>query len=40
MTPLEIGANMAATVSIALAARNSLHTWWVGIVGCLSLIHI
>jgi len=35
MTPLEIGANIAATVSIALAARNSLYTWWTGIVGCL-----
>lgn len=23
------------TVSIALAARNSVHTWWSGIVGCL-----
>ncbi|WP_238390333.1 nicotinamide riboside transporter PnuC [Pseudoxanthomonas daejeonensis] len=23
-----------ATVSILLAARNSVHTWWTGIVGC------
>jgi nicotinamide mononucleotide transporter len=35
MTPLEIAANAVATVSIALAARNSLHTWWTGIVGSL-----
>lgn len=35
MTPLEIAANLFATVSIALAARNSLHTWWIGIVGSL-----
>lgn len=30
----EIAANIANAVSIVLAARNSLHTWWVGIVGC------
>lgn len=35
MTPLEIAANLAAAVSIALAARNSVSTWWTGIVGCL-----
>lgn len=34
MTPLEIAANLFATASIALAARNHLHTWWTGIVGC------
>ncbi len=33
MTALEIAANAVATLSIALAARNSLHTWWTGIVG-------
>lgn len=31
---LEIAANAAVTVSILLAARNSVHTWWTGIVGC------
>jgi len=31
---LEWFANAAATLSIVLAARNSVHTWWVGIVGC------
>lgn len=33
MTPLEIAANAVTTVSIVLAARNSVHTWWSGIVG-------
>jgi nicotinamide mononucleotide transporter len=34
MTKLEIAANAFATASILLAARNSVHTWWTGIVGC------
>ncbi len=34
MTRLEIAANVAATVSILLAGRNSVHTWWTGILGC------
>lgn len=34
MTGIEIAANLAATVSILLASRNSVHTWWTGIVGC------
>ncbi len=33
MTALEIAANAVTTVSVALAARNSVHTWWTGIVG-------
>ncbi|HEX8055265.1 MAG TPA: nicotinamide mononucleotide transporter family protein [Novosphingobium sp.] len=33
MTPLEITANLITTVSILLAARNSIHTWWTAIVG-------
>lgn len=32
---LEIAANAFNAASILLAARNSFHTWWVGIVGCL-----
>jgi len=32
--PLEIAANGLATISILLAGRNSVHTWWTGIVGC------
>jgi nicotinamide mononucleotide transporter len=35
ITPLEIAANLTVTASIILAGRNSLHTWWTGIVGCL-----
>ncbi len=30
----EIAANVFNTVSILLAGRNSVHTWWTGIVGC------
>lgn len=35
MTPLELAANGVMTVSIALAGRNSAHTWWTGVIGCL-----
>ena len=35
MTPLEIAANAVTTLSIALAARNHVHTWTTGVVGCL-----
>ena len=31
---LEWSANGFNALSIGLAARNSVHTWWVGIVGC------
>ncbi|QGZ40957.1 nicotinamide riboside transporter PnuC [Pseudoduganella flava] len=34
MTPLEITANAVMTVSIVLAGRNNVHSWWTGIVGC------
>jgi len=34
-TGLEIAANVFNAASILLAARNSFHTWWVGIIGCL-----
>ncbi len=34
MLALEILSNAAMTVSIFLAARNSVHTWWTGIVAC------
>ena len=33
--PVELGANAFNTLSILLAGRNSVHTWWTGIVGCL-----
>ena len=32
---LEITANAFNAASILLAGRNSVHTWWTGIVGCL-----
>lgn len=31
---LEIAANAVMAVSIVLAGRNSIHSWWLGIVGC------
>ena len=34
MLALEIAANTAVTVSVLLAGRNSVHTWWTGVVGC------
>lgn len=34
MTPLEIAASAVTTISILLAGRNSIHTWWTGIIGC------
>jgi len=35
MGPLEIAANLVTTVSILLAGRNSVHTWWTGIASSL-----
>ena len=32
--PIELAASVMTTVSILLAARNSVHTWWTGIAGC------
>jgi nicotinamide mononucleotide transporter len=34
MTTQEVAANVMVTLSIVLAGRNSIHTWWTGIVGC------
>ena len=34
---LEWLANIVYTASVILAARNSIHTWWTGIIGCLLL---
>jgi nicotinamide mononucleotide transporter len=34
MSALELSANLLVAVSIVLAARNSVHTWWTGIIGC------
>ena len=35
MSVLEISANVMVAVAIFLAGRNSVHTWWVGIIGCI-----
>jgi nicotinamide mononucleotide transporter len=34
MNPYELAANAFVAAAIFLAARNSIHTWWCGIVGC------
>lgn len=34
MSVLELAANAIMTGSILLAGRNSVHTWWTGIAGC------
>lgn len=34
-SPLELTANLFNTASVVLAGKNSRHTWWTGIVGCL-----
>jgi nicotinamide mononucleotide transporter len=33
-TPLELWANVFTIACIVLAGRNSIHTWWTGLVGC------
>lgn len=35
ISTLEIAAVVVTTVSVLLAGRNSVHTWWTGILGCL-----
>lgn len=32
--PLELAANLLSAACILLAGRNSIHTWWTGIIGC------
>ncbi len=34
MIALEIAANGFVALGILLAARNSIHSWWLGIIGC------
>jgi nicotinamide mononucleotide transporter len=34
MSGLEIAANIVTATAIFLAGRNSVHTWWLGIIGC------
>lgn len=36
----EIAANAFVAAAIFLAARNSIHTWWCGIVGCTIFIYV
>lgn len=31
---LEIAANVTTAVAIFLAGRNNIHTWWIGMIGC------
>ena len=33
-TYLEYGANGFYLLAVFLAARNSIHTWWLGVIGC------
>jgi len=33
-TPLELAANFFTVICIVLAGRNSIHTWWTGLIGC------
>lgn len=33
-TPLEVAANAVMALSIALAGRNNVHSWWLGVIGC------
>ena len=35
MNNLEIMANLITASAIFLAGRNSIHTWWLGIIGCI-----
>jgi len=35
MSTLEISANVVIALAIFLAGRNNVHTWWVGIIGCI-----
>ncbi len=34
MTPLELSANTFNLLSVWFSSRNSVHTWWSGIIGC------
>ena len=33
-TPLEVAANAVMALSILLAGRNNVHSWWLGVIGC------
>lgn len=34
ITPLEAAANAVMALSIVLAGRNNVHSWWLGVIGC------
>ena len=40
MNRWEIAANVANTTSILLAAKNSVHLWWTGIIGTIIFIYV
>lgn len=33
-TQLEVAANAVMALSIVLAGRNNVHSWWLGVIGC------
>ena len=33
-TSLEVAANAVMALSIVLAGRNNVHSWWLGVIGC------
>ncbi|WON77444.1 nicotinamide riboside transporter PnuC [Serratia sp. UGAL515B_01] len=35
MSLIEIAASSTYATSVWMAARNNVHTWWIGIIGCL-----
>lgn len=35
VTPLELSANVSLALSVVLAGRNNIHTWWIGVVSCM-----
>jgi nicotinamide mononucleotide transporter len=39
-SPLELWANIFTIACIVLAGRNSIHTWWTGLVGCVLFIFL
>lgn len=40
LSAVEVAANLFNAASILLAGRNSVHTWWTGICGCLLFMDV
>jgi len=40
MSQLEIFATIITAIAVFLAGRNSIHTWWTGIIGCIAYAFI